>query len=83
MPTVGVEAPDPARREEGEYPVYLTDEQRRGAGCIGSQSWHLHSPTAPYFSRNVIPTAAWWVSAVVWPLPPPAIVILGFAYVTL
>jgi hypothetical protein len=24
----------PARREEGEYRQYLTDEQRRGAGCI-------------------------------------------------
>ena len=32
------EAPDPARREEGEYRVYSTDEQRRGAGCLGSQN---------------------------------------------
>jgi len=27
----------PARREEGEYREYLTDEQRRGAGCIGGR----------------------------------------------
>ena len=27
----------PARREEGEYREYLTDEQRRGAGCIASR----------------------------------------------
>ena len=27
----------PARREEGEYREYLTDEQRRGTGCIGGR----------------------------------------------
>jgi NAD(P)-dependent dehydrogenase (short-subunit alcohol dehydrogenase family) len=27
----------PARREEGEYREYLTDEQRRAAGCIGGR----------------------------------------------
>jgi hypothetical protein len=27
----------PARREEREYREYLTDEQRRGAGCIGGR----------------------------------------------
>jgi hypothetical protein len=27
----------PARREEREYREYLTDEQRRGTGCIGGR----------------------------------------------
>ena len=27
----------PARREEGEYREYLTDEQRSGTGCIGGR----------------------------------------------
>ena len=27
----------PARREEEEYREYLTDEQRRGTGCIGGR----------------------------------------------
>jgi hypothetical protein len=27
----------PARREERKYREYLTDEQRRGAGCIGGR----------------------------------------------
>src|SRR5882672_8591201 len=30
-------APSVARREEGEYREYSTDEQRRGAGCIGGR----------------------------------------------
>jgi hypothetical protein len=33
----GVEAPARARREEGEYREYLTDEQRRASGCIGGR----------------------------------------------
>ena len=52
---VGVEAPDPARREEGEYPVYSTDEQRRGAGCLGSQNASVISLQA--LSR--LPIARW------------------------
>src|SRR5688572_13164522 len=35
---LGVEAPDPARREERAYREYVGDEQRRRAGCIGSQT---------------------------------------------
>ena len=27
----------PARREEEEYREYVTDEQRRGTGCIGGR----------------------------------------------
>ena len=60
--SLGVEAPAPARREEGEYPAYSTDEQRRGAGCIGSQTWHLYSSTGPYWAdrrgRGDTPAAA-------------------------
>jgi hypothetical protein len=32
---MGVEAPESARSEEGEYSWYLADERRRGSGCIG------------------------------------------------
>src|SRR5918996_2654681 len=36
-----------ARREEGAYRVYATDEQRSQAGCIGVQDWHRYSVTGP------------------------------------
>jgi ribose transport system substrate-binding protein len=36
--SLGVEAPGPARREEGAYRAYATDEQRRGPGWIGGQN---------------------------------------------
>ena len=39
-PQRGCRAGDPARpatREEGQYREYSTDEQRRGAGCIGGR----------------------------------------------
>jgi hypothetical protein len=29
-----------ARRDEGEYREYLTEEQRREAGCIGARKQH-------------------------------------------
>ena len=41
----------------------LTDEQRLRAGCIGSQSGHLCSPTAPYtisVSVSIAEMAATW-----------------------
>ncbi len=44
---LGAEAPDPAWREEGEYPLYSTDEQRRGAGCLGSQNCVSYFLTGP------------------------------------
>jgi hypothetical protein len=36
MNTVSTEGGE-ARREEGEYREYLTDEQRREAGCIAGR----------------------------------------------
>jgi len=44
---VDVEAPEPARREKGEYQVYSTDEQRRGAGWIGSPNASVISCASP------------------------------------
>src|SRR5262249_34769330 len=35
--TESASAPVPPRREEGEYALYLTDEQRRGTGCPGGR----------------------------------------------
>ena len=35
---LGVEAPVPPRREERAYREYVSNEQRRGAGCIGGQN---------------------------------------------
>ena len=37
-----------ARREEGEYREYVTDEQRREAGCVGGRY------VAVIVKRNVI-----------------------------
>ena len=43
----------PARREEGEYREYLTDEQRRGTGCIGGlMQTKFRDTTRAAFERN-------------------------------
>ena len=53
---LGAEAPDPARREEGEYRVYSTDEQRRGAGRLDSQNPSVVSLQALSTDQTVVAT---------------------------
>src|SRR5436190_11249209 len=60
-----------ARREEGEYPEYLTDEQRREAGCIAGRM-------PPYLWKSALSSAsndssrAWGVGLKAFLLDTPA-----------
>src|SRR5712692_7507320 len=44
----------PARREEGAYRVYVTDEQRRRAGCIGGRMPTNFGDTTLMLHRRVM-----------------------------